>query len=361
MEKQFPSNGKKVIDLFSGCGGFSLGFKLAGYDIVGHVELDPTLCEIYHANFPESRNLGNNVKDVLEANVLTWKKEIGDIDVLIGGPPCQGFSLAGKRNRYDPRNELFLDFVRIASILQPKIILMENVRLLTSMKTADNKIFPEIISEEFEAAGYEIIYKIVNMQDFGVPQFRERVFFLGARNDLKKKPLTFPASLYRPPSQKSMLNDTRPYRTFKTACSGLESLESGERSPVDPWHWAVTHPPHVIEWLKDVPEGESAHNNEDPRLRPPSGYNTTYKRIKWNEPCSTISTNFSMISGSRNVHPTNTRSLTIREAMRCQTFPDSFIFFGKLGDIRKAIGNALPPFFAKKFAVHIYKIFFKEN
>jgi DNA (cytosine-5)-methyltransferase 1 len=105
--------------------------------------------------------------------------------------------------------------------------------------------------------------------------------------------------------------------------------------------------------LKGVPEGESAHNNPDPKKRPPSGYNTTYKRIRWDEPCSTISTTFGMISGSRNVHPSNTRSLTIREAARCQTFPDDFKFCGTLGQIRTVIGNAVPPGLAEAVATHV--------
>ena len=140
-----------------------------------------------------------------------------------------------------------------------------------------------------------------------------------------------------------------PFRTFRDATSDLERVESGEKSN-DAMHWAVTHPEHVIAWLKDVPEGCSAHDNADPSMRPPSGFNTTYKRIVWDEPCSTISTNFGMISGCRNVHPEQTRSLTVREATRAQSFPDSFVFCGSWGDIRKAIGNAVPPLLAKQIA-----------
>src|SRR5206468_2232727 len=117
----------------------------------------------------------------------------------------------------------------------------------------------------------------------------------------------------------------------------------GEASPTDPWHWAVSHPAHVIAMLRDVPEGQSAHDNLDSTLRPRSGYNTTYKRLRWDEPSSTIGTTFGMISASRNVHPQYTRSLTVREAMRCQTLPDDFQLFGSLGDIRRMIGNAVPP------------------
>ena len=118
----------------------------------------------------------------------------------------------------------------------------------------------------------------------------------------------------------------------------------------DPLHWAVSHPAHVIEWLRGVPEGASAHDNEDPQLRPPSGYNTTYKRLVWDEPSSTIGTTFGMISASRNVHPQFTRSLTVREAARCQTFPDDFEFEGNWTAVRTMIGNAVPPILAKAVA-----------
>lgn len=148
----------------------------------------------------------------------------------------------------------------------------------------------------------------------------------------------------------NLFNMKKDFRTFRMATEGLEVLENGEASSNDPLHWAIVHPKHVIEWLIDVHEGQSAHENPNPDKRPPSGFNTTYKRNIWDEPCSTISTNFNMISGCRNVHPTSTRSLTIREATRIQSFPDEFVFCGKWGDIRKVIGNAVPPILAYEIA-----------
>jgi DNA (cytosine-5)-methyltransferase 1 len=118
-------------------------------------------------------------------------------------------------------------------------------------------------------------------------------------------------------------------------------------------HWAVHHPQYIIDWLWDVPEGRSAHDNVDPAQRPPSGYNTTYKRQEWSEPASTVQTTFGMISGCRNVHPIATRSLTIREAARIQSFPDGFVFHGTAGAIRQGIGNAVPPLLASQIATHL--------
>ena len=198
----------------------------------------------------------------------------------------------------------------------------------------------------------------INAQDFGVPQSRERVIIVGVRLDSVKE-FVFPTATHTSFEKCNQiqlsfdnLTPLKPYQTFRDATCELTFIESGEKSQ-DPLHWSITHPEHVIGWLKNVPEGCSAHDNADPELRPSSGFNTTYKRIVWDEPCSTISTNFSMISGCRNVHPTDTRSLTIREAARVQSFPDEFAFFGKWGDVRKVIGNAVPPLLAYMIAKDI--------
>jgi len=338
------SEAPKAIALFAGCGGLSLGFSAQGFKLVGHVEIESSANAIYDANFKESVLLGTDIKAISDKELKRWKSEYGEIDVIIGGPPCQGFSLAGKRDSYDVRNQLYLYYVHLVSIIKPKAFVMENVKLLTSMKTPDGRLFIDCIEDEFSKVGYTLEKKVLNASDFGIPQSRERIFIVGVRADLNKK--------FRFPKSNDALEDgnlSQSARSFRDATLDLCTLESGESSK-DPLHWSVCHPEHVIKWLEGVPEGESAHNNKEPELRPPSGFNTTYKRIKWDEPCSTISTNFSMISGCRNVHPTSTRSLTIREAARSQSFPDEFIFTGKWGDIRKAIGNAVPPMLAEVIA-----------
>ena len=347
--------GLKALMLFSGIGGMSLGFKKAGYRIIGHVEIEESANAIYAKNFPDSKCFGTDIRKVTDQQLKEIKKGYGEIDVIAGGPPCQGFSLAGKRNVLDPRNELFHEFARFAKILKPRAILLENVRTLLSMQTKEGKPLKDLLVQTFDDAGYNLIYKPVNAKEYGVPQSRERVVFIGLRKDLvKEKKFEFPLRLCGDSDENLFEKKTLlPYKSFRQASLGLDLLESGEYSKVDPWHFAIRHPRHVIEMLKSTPEGKSAHENTDHSLRPRSGYNTTYKRIHWDEPSSTISTNFSMISGSRNVHPKNTRSLTIREAMRCQTFPDHFLLEGTLGDIRKGIGNAVPPLLAEVFAKHL--------
>ena len=195
----------------------------------------------------------------------------------------------------------------------------------------------------------------INAKDYGIPQHRERVLFIALRKDLNKQP-TIPARTHG--NKKNLL--LKGYRTFADACSDLPYIESGQVSAEDKLHAAVTHPNHVIKWLWDVPQGESAHDNKDINNRPPSGYNTTYKRQIWTEPAATVQTTFGMISGCRTVHPIATRSLTIREAARIQSFPDQFHFSGALGCIRKSIGNAVPPLLAFILAEHIKLTVYKN-
>lgn len=353
LEESRNSNKKKgkIISLFSGGGGFSLGFSWADFEILGFLELKSAFREIYRQNFSQTVELGTDIKKINKETITEWKKSFGEIDVVIGGPPCQGFSLSGKRDVSDSRNNLFKSYLKVVSGLQPKVAVMENVRLLTSMKTADGDLVLNQIYKDFDASGYRVKHFEINAKDYGIPQHRERVIFIAVRNDLKNIEPTMPLPTHGETS--NLFSFVAPYRTFADACSDLEFLESGEKSRTDLLHEAVKHPDHVIEWLWDVPQGKSAHENEDPNLRPPSGYNTTYKRQIWNEPASTVQTTFGMISGCRNVHPIATRSLTIREAARIQSFPDTFKFEGTLGDIRATIGNALPPLLAFAIARHI--------
>lgn len=351
-----PITKARGISLFAGCGGMSLGFKWAGVEIVGAVEIEKSAREIYQTNFPRSRILGTDILSLSDSEVEGWKREFGEIDILCGGPPCQGFSLAGKRDQNDYRNRLYREYMRIANIIRPKVLVMENVRVMTSMREKDGSLVTENIIRGFKNIGYDVSFEILNAKDFGVPQSRERVIFIGVDEKLTIKP-SFPAATFSEEVSKNELFPMAQVRTFRDACGDLVELESGESCSVDPLHWAIVHPQHVLEWLKITPEGKSAHENDDPKMRPPSGYNTTYKRLKWNEPSSTISTNFNMISGSRNVHPTSTRSLTIREAMRCQSFPDDFKVVGNWAKVRTAIGNAVPPLLAERLAKHILERF----
>lgn len=337
----------KALSFFAGCGGLCYGIKAAGFDVVGTNELEKGYRDIYKENFTGANFLPNDITSISSEDLF----EFNDIDLLIGGPPCQGFSLAGKRDVNDERNNLFKYYLDIADQVRPKVILMENVKLLTSMKDPDGGYVKDRIQNVFKKHGYISKFFEVNAKNYGVPQHRERVFFIGIREDLDLEP-SFPEPKF---CEEGDLFSSKPF-TFGDAVSDLQFIESGEACKEDIHHKAVKHPEHVIRWLVDVPEGKSAHDNEDEKLRPPSGYNTTYKRQVWSEPAGTVATTFSMISGCRNVHPIATRSLTVREALRLQSFPDNFKLTGKLGDIRTTIGNAVPPLLAYEIGKHL-----KEN
>lgn len=337
-------NAPKALSFFAGCGGLCYGIKAAGFNIVGANELENGYKDIYKANFPDANFLPNDIKNITSDDL----REFSNIDLLIGGPPCQGFSLAGKRDVNDERNTLFKYYLDIADQVKPKVILMENVKLLTSMKDPGGTYVKDRILDVFKKHGYISKFFEVNAKNYGVPQHRERVFFIGIREDLSLDP-SFPEPIF---CGEDDLFSSKPF-TFGDAVSDLQFIESGEACKKDIYHKAVKHPEHVIRWLVDVPEGKSAHDNEDEKLRPPSGYNTTYKRQVWSEPAGTVTTTFSMISGCRNVHPIATRSLTIREALRLQSFPDNFKLTGKLGDIRTTIGNAVPPLLAYAIGKHL--------
>lgn len=352
FSKTLPQNAPKALSFFAGCGGLCYGIKAAGFKLVGASEIHAGFRKIYALNFPETIQLTNDVRLFLEEECKRILEHEKKIDLMIGGPPCQGFSLAGKRDPNDERNTLFSDYLRIAKTIKPQVILMENVKLLTSMKDPNGHLVTERILNEFSKIGYDSEFFCVNAKNYGVPQHRERVIFIATNRNLKKKP-SIPPIQYA--EQGDMFGSVKPYRTFGDAVSDLKFIESGERDRNDKLHVAVSHPEHVIEWLIDVPEGASAHENENPNLRPPSGYNTTYKRQIWSEPGATVATTFAMISGCRNVHPIATRSITTREALRLQSFPDSFKFTGKTGDIRTAIGNAVPPLLAYTLGKHMLK------
>lgn len=333
------------ISLFAGCGGFSLGASAAGFKVVGHIEIEDSARDIYKKNFQDSECLGTDIQKV-DIQVLESKFNGINIDGIIGGPPCQGFSLSGKRDARDPRNRLFVDYLNILSVIKPKFAVLENVEKLLSMKNSMEGFVRDDILSEFKKKGYIVSYFKVNAADYGVPQNRKRVLFVAIREDLNIHP-SLPSVEFEDPDTIDLFSAGKSPYTLGDAVSDLPFIESGEQSDIA-LHKAVNHPEHVIRWLWDVEQGRSAHDNKDENLRPPSGFNTTYKRQVWNSPAATVQTTSGMISGCNNVHPVATRSLSIREVARLQSFPDDFSFAGKDGAIRTAIGNAVPPILAFK-------------
>lgn len=354
----------KVIDLFAGCGGLSLGFKQAGFSITSAVEFDAQAAQTYSANFPEVTLHADDIKDIDRHNTLSNEHP----DVIIGGPPCQGFSMAGARIRHgftdDPRNYLFKHYLEIVNKLQPKVFVMENVRGLLSMR--GGLVFREIFNAfaDLKLAGgesYKLDWKIVNAMDFGIPQARERLIIVGATiADFSLEYLWNKARLSLCETEPDFFTRVN----VRQAISNLpEPTTDGRVTLVQPNskyskylqgastttsnHRASRHSATAIRRMKQVAPGEN-YLALDERIS--SIHSGSYGRLVWDEPASTITTRFDTPAGGRFTHPIFDRTLTAREAARIQSFPDSFSFSGNNRSISRQIGNAVPPKLARFLA-----------
>ena len=325
-------NGLNFIDLFSGAGGLSLGFVMAGFTPIGSVEIMPQAVETYKYNFVDRKGFKENVeiRDIREKSV---KKSLYEnlknkkIDVIIGGFPCQGFSMAGNRIVTDERNTLYLDMLEIVKHLKPDAVVMENVVGLRSM--LGGKVEEKIIND-FNKIGYKINVAVLNAADYYTPQTRKRVIFIGNKKGLKN---------YHP---KPILNPEQ-YVTVSDSISDLMKIDN------DPLfnHVPTNHSEEMKVKLSSVPEGKSLYSN----------YSDSWKKCSWNKPSCTIKENH----GGVNIHPKLPRVLTAREMARLQSFPDDFIFKGSKKWQLVQIGNAVPPFLGKAIGLAIKKTILSED
>lgn len=362
------------IDLFAGVGGFGEGFKREGFDILLASDIWDKAILTYKENHPETKTL---VEDIYNIDSKELMKEIkvvkGEVDVIIGGPPCQGYSTVGKRNEDDPRNLLFKEYIRIIREIYPKIFVMENVVGIKSMKKGS--IYTNII-DGFKDIGYKIESKILNAANYGVPQNRERVIFIGTRLDID---IEFPEEEYFRERNLTNALNFKPFITLKEAISDLPIVNAGEssedyttsasnayqrlmRSQMSSkekltLQKAGKHTKKLLDMMEYIPENSSVWEVKDipTELKPTSGFGNTYARLNFDEPGMTITRNFSCISSSRCIHPKFNRGLTPREAARIQSFPDDYKFIGTKTDISIQIGNAVPPLLSQAIAKKIRK------
>lgn len=321
------------IDLFCGAGGFSLGFDKSGFKNIFSVDIQKDYCETYKANFPKHTLLQEDI--IKLSNEKIFELTNGQkVDVIIGGPPCQGFSIAGNIGRKfidDPRNRLFKEFVRVVEIVKPKYFVMENVaRLYTHNK---NKTREEII-KDFNELGYAVKCQILNSADYGVPQVRKRVIFLGSR---VSDNITFPSKTHKD------------YKTVKEAIEDLPKLNSGEESMLLN-HKAMKHTTqmlHKMSFVKDGGTRECIPTN----VRPKSGDVRKYIKYNSTKPSITITGDMRKV-----FHYSQNRALTVRELARLQTFPDSFEFKSSSIAQQQQVGNAVPPLMAEAIAKHLKKM-----
>lgn len=366
----------KIIDLFSGVGGLSYGFSHnSNFEIIAANEILPNMAKAYSLNHPNVKMYVDDVKnfnaDLIEKDLNISQKEI---DVIIGGPPCQAYSTVGKRLIDDPRGKLFQEYYRLLNEFNPRFFLFENVKGLLSMQ--EGELLKTIVSL-FESLGYKVQYKLLNAADYGAPQIRERVIIVGSKLNM---PFQYPSSTHYDPEKGPSLFGLRPYLTLGEALSDLPFIKSNERSLE-----YVSEPQNEFQRLmrKDAPPQLEDHNSprnnaklvkimellpdggtpEDlpKNLRPTSGFKNTYCRLWWNRPSTTVTRNLSTPSSSRCIHPKAPRALTTREGARLQCFPDSYLFYGSRSDKNLQIGNSVPTFLSKALAKAILTNFQEEN
>ncbi len=317
-----------IVDLFSGAGGLSLGFKQAGFFNVLSIESDEAISKTYNFNFPENKLINSDIRELSNSYIKELLIE-QKVDVVVGGPPCQGFSLAGKIGRSfieDERNTLFKEFFRVVQLVNPKVFVMENVARLAIHN--NGKTLEEIINH-FENLGYEISYKILQASDYGVPQKRSRIFIVGS----KIGKFSFP-------------DKTDELVSVKDAIDDLPPLRNGEKSNI-PNHFSMNHSKQMLEKMSYVKDGGTREDIPN-ELRPKSGDARKYIRYKSNEPSVTVTGDMRKI-----FHYNQNRALSPRELARLQSFPDDFIFVGNSICVQQQIGNAVPPKLAKFVALAV--------
>lgn len=328
-------NAPTYIDLFSGSGGFSLGFDWAGFKNIFSVEYDKEICKTYRFNFPNHQLEECDISSLTEERI---KQLIGNntVDVVIGGPPCQGFSIAGcigRRFAEDPRNRLFTEFVRVVSIAKPKCFVMENVaRLYTRFNGATR----EEIKSCFNKIGYRVEARVVCASEYGVPQNRNRVLFIGRRNDVG-------GDIYFP------IKSGNKHLTVKDAIDKYPILRSGESSDI-PNHEAMVHSIQMLSKMQYVRDGGD-RNDIPEHIRPSKGDVRKYIRYDSTKPSICITGDMRKV-----FHYSQNRALTVRELAAIQTYPDNFIFLGSKILQQQMVGNSVPPVLAQAIAEAVKKM-----
>lgn len=346
----------KVIDLFSGVGGLSLGFSMAGMQVVFAVEHDEAIAKTYEMNHKDTDMFCANIEDL---NIQSLKEKYGSVDVVIGGPPCQGFSQKGKRlSLNDERNYLFKFFIRFVEIFKPTYFLLENV---PNLITTSNGFFKDEIVNKFKELGYSIDFDVLLASDYGVPQSRRRAFFLGKRGS-NKLALPYPTyeritvgdAIYDMPLIHSGEGSERFEYFIEPQNDYQRKLREGSEYIYN--HQATKHSALSLKKLSMIPKGKGKEVLPEEYLTK-SIYSGTWSRLDENGFAPTITTRFDTPSSGMFTHPILDRCLTVREGARLQSFPDNFIFYGSKSSQLKQVGNAVPPLLAYEIAKVVVKDF----
>jgi DNA (cytosine-5)-methyltransferase 1 len=358
-----------AIDLFCGAGGLSEGFRQAGFEVLAGNDFDDTAGLTFCATHPTTKFIGGPIQDISAAEFLSTTGLVkGELDCLIGGPPCQAFSVYNhQRGMHDLRSHLFREYLRIVDGLSPKWIVMENVRGILSVGGGEAV---RSIESGLNALGYRVEMQLLKAEEFGVPQERRRIVFIGTRTEL---PIRFPTATH--------CHDGTPFTTIRQAIADLPALNNGGcigptpysikaqsnfqsemrlASPLILNHSAPKLSAINLERMKYIPQGGSWRNipldllPEGMKRAKRSDHTKRYGRMTWNGLACTILTKCDVHWGAY-IHPEQDRAISVREAARLQSFPDWFEFKGSMTDQYVQIGNAVPPLLGKNIALAILK------
>ncbi|MBD2347104.1 DNA cytosine methyltransferase [Anabaena subtropica] len=375
-----------AVDLFAGAGGMTLGFEQAGFDVLAAVEIDPIHCAVHEYNFPFCSVLCKSVEDTTGKEIRDRSKISNqEIDVVICGSPCQGFSVMGKRVFDDPRNSLVFHFHRLVLELQPRFFVMENVRGIT---LGEHKRILKALIDEFKTHGYQVEdnYQILNAAHYGVPQARERLFLIGAREDMKLP--KYPQPITKPAKQNSSkakdLSNLPVCPTVWDAIGDLPEVEQHSQLLTQDWiiteYGKPSNYASILRGITTLADDYSCDRLFDSRLLSSSlrtkHSQTTIERFAATvqgerEPisrfhklhpagiCNTLRAGTDKYKGSftspRPIHPFTPRCITVREAARLHSYPDWFRFHVTKWHGFRQVGNSVPPLLAKAVAAEIVR------
>lgn len=346
-----------IVDLFCGCGGLSLGFEKAGYDIALAIDLWNDAVNTYNHNHANSVAVCKDIHE-LDNEMLTKMRLEKNIVGVIGGPPCQGYSTVGTRDVNDPRNHLYLEYCRVVEQLQPKFFVIENVK---GLLTLNKGMFKDDIVNRFSKLGYNVTYKLLNASDYGVPQSRQRVFFIGLKDDVFEFPeeKEFKVSSSDAISDLPSLDNLDNHQEIYSYSSDKELTEyqklMRKNSEMILNHNFTNHTEQTKDVISKIKDGGKISDlpEEYWGIRK---YNKAFQRMNSQLPSLTIDT------GHRNYfHYKENRVPSVRECARIQSFPDDFVILGSKTSQYKQVGNAVPPLLAQEIAVQIKKYLDKNK
>lgn len=335
----------KILDLFCGIGGLSLGFEDAGFEVISAIDVWPDAIKTFNRNRINKVGCVIPIEQYNETLLLDIVKQ-NKITGIIGGPPCQGFSTVGRRDIDDPRNQLYLEFYKAVKIANPDFFVIENVR---GMLTLNKGAFVKDLITRFgkDGLGYNISYQLLNAADYGVPQNRYRVFYVG----IKGKTFEFPLPISQKLTAKDAISDLEGASCDSYGSSPRNAFQKlmrkGLKKPLNQDY--TSHTEQTVSIISQIPDGGNIKSlpREYWEVRK---YNKAFERMGSFKPSNTIDT------GHRNYfHYSEPRIPTVRESARIQSFPDDFEILGTRGSQYKQVGNAVPPLLAKAIAEQIIK------